>query len=526
MNSLTLAIISLILFGLGYKFYLGFLKKIFPFNPSRKTPAVEKYDGVDYVPAKNWLILFGHHFSSIAGAAPIIGPVIAVSIWGWFPSIIWILIGAILLGGAHDFGSLMASIRNDGNSIAEISEKVISRKAKILFSSFVWLALVLIIAVFVFFCAKTLVEKPEVVIPSLGLIPVAILVGILIYRFNMNFPLATVVGLSLLAFLIFLGGKFPISLAGNAVRNWSIILLIYCFFASITPVNILLQPRDYLSSFLLFAGIGIGFLGILLFHPKLNAPFFIGWGGKLGPLWPILFVTIACGAISGFHSLIASGTTSKQISNEKYAPRIGYGAMIFEGILATLALIVVSSLPFDKFSSIIKNSSPVSAFGIGYGKVTYPILGEYGAIFAVMILNGFILTTLDTATRISRYITQELFHIKQKYISTLIVVAFGGWLGISGKWASIWPIFGASNQLIAALALIVISAWLLSLKRKYLTTLIPAIFMLITTMGALLYKFIQFLRLKSYLLLGISLILLFLSIFLVVEVIKSFKKSK
>lgn len=521
----SLALVVLASFILGYCFYLAKLKKIFPFDPSATTPAHAKYDGIDYVPARSWLVLFGHHFASIAGAAPIIGPIIAVAVWGWLPSIFWIVLGAIFLGGVHDFGSLMTSLKNEGNSIAEISQATISSRAKYLFAGFVLLTLILIIAVFVFFCAKTLMEKPEVVIPSLGLIPLAILIGILMYRFNVNFPLLTFFGILGLVILILLGERFPISLNGNPIRSWSILLLIYCFFASIMPVNILLQPRDYLSSFLLFAGLGIGFLGIFISNPAIQAPTFIKWQGNLGPLWPMLFVTIACGAISGFHSLIASGTTSKQLSEEKYAPRIGYGAMLLEGALASLALFAVVTLSFKDLQMLIKDGGPVAAFGKGFGKISFSLLGSYGEVFAMMLLNGFILTTLDTATRIARYIFQELFQIRSKMLTTLIIVLLSGWLAISGGWSSIWPIFGAGNQLIAALSLLVISTWLLSLKRNCLITLLPALFMLATTMGALIYKLPGFIKRHDYLLIVISSVLLFLSLFLLLETIQAFRKK-
>jgi carbon starvation protein len=516
MNSVGLLILVLISFGLGYFIYLRLLiRKIFPLDYDRKTPAVEINDGLDYVPAKHWLILFGHHFASIAGAAPILGPVIAFSIWGWLPAILWIVLGSVFLGGVHDFSSLYISLRNKGVSVSEVGSSAISPRTKYLYSGFILLTLILIIAVFEYFCAKTFVNKPEIVLPSLGLIPIAIIVGFLIYRLNFNTLFATLLGLLGLGFLIYLGEYFPLTLPHtitNPLNFWIITLMFYCIFAAILPVNILLQPRDYLSSFLLFAGVGLGVLGIVFTHPTIVSKGYIGFSGKLGPLFPMLFVTIACGAISGFHSLISSGTTSKQLPNERYAPRIGYGAMLMEGLLASIALIAVACLKPEVFKATLSSSSPVACFGKGYGILVSPFLKGYGSAFAVLILNAFILTTLDTATRISRYVGTELFKFKGRIIPTLIPVILATLLALSGKWMNLWTIFGASNQLIAGLALIVVTAWLVTRKRNSIYTLIPAVFMLVITIWALIYKLINFMRTKNITLSIISVILIVLAV--------------
>ncbi len=253
MNSLVLAVISLALLGAGYRFYGSRLESLFDIKKDGITPAHKMYDGVDYVPAKNWFVLFGHHFSSIAGAGPIIGPIIALSIWGWAPAILWIIIGSVLIGGVHDFGSLAISIKYNGKSVADIAESLISRKAKILFASFVWLALILVIAVFMYLCADTLVVEPKIVIPTFGLVAVAVLIGYLLYNAKADYVLTTVLGLVLMVTLIMSGCKFPIVPAvGNVRLMWGCLLLGYCFIASVLPVQILLQPRDYLSAYLLF----------------------------------------------------------------------------------------------------------------------------------------------------------------------------------------------------------------------------------------------------------------------------------
>jgi carbon starvation protein len=527
MSSLIVLLGGLAVFALGYFFYGGRIAGLFPVDPRRETPAVKKFDGVDYVPAKNWLVLFGHHFSSIAGAGPIIGPVIGCIWWGWFPSLVWIVLGTVLLGGVHDFTALLISVREEGTSIAEVSAAVVSRKARLIFSVFVWLALVLVIAVFADLCAKTFITEKKIVLPSLGLIPVALATGFLIYVRKANLTFSTILGLVLLAGLLFLGNYFPVDIGARAYIIWLVVLLIYCFLASVTPVNILLQPRDYLCSFLLVFGTGMGLLGLLITRPVITQPAFVSWQTSQGALWPMMCVTIACGAISGFHSLIASGTTSKQLSNERYGRRIGYGAMIVEGLVALVAVLaIVSGIPGKSSQDmclLFKDQGPICLFGMGYTGLTRVFFGEYGLYLAIMILNAFILTTLDTATRVCRYITEELTGAGNRFVSTLIVVAAAGLLAFSGAWNKIWPVFGASNQLVAALALFVASLWFLSKKRPTAYTLIPAIFMFLTTVAALGIQCLSYIRSGQYLLTGVSMLLLVLSLVMVWEIYRAFR---
>ncbi|RLG22424.1 carbon starvation protein A, partial [Methanosarcinales archaeon] len=426
MNTLVLGALSIVLFFLGYQLYGRKIEKLYGINPERKTPAHENYDGIDYVPARHWFVLFGHHFAAIAGAAPIIGPVVAVAIWGWGPSLIWIVLGCIFMGGVHDFGALITSVRHKGNSIAEIGGVVIGKRTRILFSGFIWMTLILVVAVFVFFSAKTYVEEPKVVIPSLGLIPIAMVVGFMLYNLRLNQVVTTLLGLMLMTALIFLGSYFPIDLGNKGLFFWTVILLIYCFVASVIPVQILLQPRDYLCGLFLAGGMIFGYSGLVLTHPQIKLPFYISWKSVAGMLWPLLFVTIACGAISGFHSLIASGTTSKQIANERDAKKIGYGGMLMEGLVAILALLAVLA-GFREHSTLSQMLSkggpgPIAAFSQGYQEITNPFFGAFGGVIAVTILNSFILSSLDAGTRIGRYITQELFGIRNRYIATLIIV--------------------------------------------------------------------------------------------------------
>jgi len=533
MNSLWILISAAVFFILGYRFYAKKIERIWQINPQRQTPASVKYDGLDYVPAQNWLVLFGHHFASIAGAGPIIGPAIGVCYWGWGPALIWILLGSVFIGGVHDFGAVITSVREEGATIGDIAARSISGRAKLILSIFTWLALILVIAVFAYLGAGTLVSQPEIVLPSFGIIPIAMGVGWALYRLKWN-PLAvTVVGLGLLGVLLYYGNMLPLAF-NNGQTLWIVILLVYCFFASILPVNLLLQPRDYLSSFLLVIGIVMGVVGIFLSHPNMNSPAFVTHHSALGPLWPMMFITVACGAVSGFHSLVGSGTTSKQLANERHARRIGYGGMLMEGFLATIVIIaVVGGLSSAELTRhIADKTSPVDLFGLGFGNICASFLGPYGTFLALTILNVFILTTLDSATRITRYITEELFGFKNRFGATGLVVFLAGTLAL-GKdtsqnplWQKIWPAFGASNQLVAALALLVISAWLLSKKRPTLYVLIPGIFMLLTSLAALVIQTQTYIKNKDFTLIVISVILFASALFLLKEAGQTYFRNR
>src|SRR3990167_8235167 len=456
MNSLLFLIGTLVFFGLAYKIYGHFLNRLYRIHPDNKTPAHTKYDGVDFVPAKNWIVLFGHHFSSICGAGPIVGPILAVAYWGWVPSLLWLLLGSTLMGAVADYSSLVVSMRSGGNSISEIAKPEITPKARLLFSWFIWLTLILVIAVFAIFAARTFIEEPSSIAPSMGLIPVAVLTGFLLYRTRISAAWPTLFGLGLLVLLMWLGHRYPSGLSETTVMSadniWIGILLIYCFAASTAPVNILLQPRDYLASYLLFFTIGIGVVSIFVMQMPMDSSPYQTWDPSAlwpgsGPLFPMLFVTIACGAISGFHSLVSSGTTCKQIASETHACRIGYGGMLTEGLVGILVLICAAAgLSQPELAATLKSAGPIAAFSKGYGNLSFFILGEYGKAFSVLALNAFILTTLDTATRIARYLTSELFHVKNKYMATILVVAAAALLAMTGQWNRIWPAFGSANQ--------------------------------------------------------------------------------
>jgi carbon starvation protein len=527
MSAILLMASVLIVLILAYRFYGRMMESFWGADPLRPTPAITQNDNVDYVPAKNWLVLFGHHFSSIAGAGPVVGPIMACLVWGWAPALCWVVLGSIFLGGIHDYGALMVSIREKGVSVGDIASSTISKKAKLIFSIFIWLTLILVVAVFAYLAANTFANEPKIVVPSLGLIPVAFIVGIALYRLKYPLTLTTILGLSALVGLIFLGNILPVDLGANAQTLWVIVLLIYCFSASIIPVNYLLQPRDYLSSFLLFGGIFLGLAGILITHPATKTPALILDNNSQGSLWPMMFITVACGAISGFHSLISSGTTSKQIVSEADAKKIGFGAMLVEGFLAAMVIIIFSSsfsLPAFHAHQIM-NTNPIALFAESFGNATKTFLGPWGTFIALLILNAFILTTLDSATRIARYITEEILGIKNRFLSTLAVVFCAGSLALAHDggglplWKKIWPVFGAANQLVGALALIVIACWLLQKNKSgFFYVFIPALFMLLTSLTALIIKIPAQWRNQEFLLVIISTILIITTLLLIFEV--------
>ena len=547
MNALLLAFMALGALTLGYVFYGRVLRRWIGMDEDAPTPAVELEDGVDYVPAKHWTILFGHHFASIAGAAPILGPVIACLFWGWLPAVLWVVIGGVFFGGVHDYLALTCSVENKGRSVSDLSETVLGKSAKIVFSVFVFLALILVVAVFAAVAGKTLASTPQVVIPTFGLIAVAMAVGLLVYRTSVPLILDTIIGLVLLIGLIVLGYYVPVSLpeAVNAAKCWTVILLIYGMVASVLPVSLLLQPRDHLAAGVLFLGMFFGFLGLLILRPAVNSPAVIAFNTGKGAMWPMLFVVIACGAISGFHSLVSSGTTSKQLPRARDALPIGYGGMIMESALSVLAIIAVTAgLYWTKdqipagveghvYSEVFKGGNWIRAFGTGYGELTRPVLGGLGALAGITMLKTFVMTTLDSATRITRYVCNELFGdtfgikvLKNRYAATLLVGVCAGGLAL-GNWQAIWPIFGAANQLIAGMVLIICTGYLASRGRPCVFAAVPGVLVLLTAVGALVYQCAGFVRAErpKYMLAAVAVILLCLAVFVTVKGIAAVRKA-
>jgi len=531
MNSIVLLFLGIIIFLIAYVTYGGYLAKKWGIDTKKETPAHTKFDNVDYCPA-DARILLGHHFSSIAGAGPIAGPIQA-AIFGWIPVFLWIVIGSILIGGAHDFGSLFASIRHDGKSIGEIIRINIGERGKMIFNIFAWVTLVLVVAAFTDICASTFAfdaTKPTLLTGSQAgtssvlFIFLAMAFGFVVYRKNASIGLSTIVGVTLLFVCVWIGYVFPFIKLTKI--QWDILLLIYISLASILPVWILLQPRDYLCSFLLYAMLAGAVIGIFLTHPTMQLSGFTSFTVKNQTLFPFLFVTVACGAVSGFHSLVASGTTSKQITKEGDAKLIGYGAMLIEGLVAIVALIAVGYVAKSEGTPAQVFASGVSVFMNSFG---IPL--QIGKVFVILAFSAFALTSLDTATRIGRYIFQEFFtNASEKtkktyaniYTSTFVTVFASASLLAYG-YQKIWPIFGSANQLLSALALLAVTSWLAKCGKKTVMTLIPMIFMFAVSLSAL------FLLIKQYLfsenknmILGTFAVLLFvLAIVLIIEAYKS-----
>lgn len=541
----------------GYRYYAGRLdREVVQPDASAKTPAVVQSDGVDYVASKPQ-VLFGHNFASIAGAGPVIGPIIAMHHFGWALTLLWILLGSVFIGAVHDYLALMVSVRSGGSSIAEVAEHTMGTRARLVFSLFLVLAMLLVIAVFGVVAAKTLIAQPQMVIPTFFIIPVSMILGWAIYQKNYNLPIASALGIAALALSIAVGFKFPIPLPESGILGlapltfWFIVLMIYAGLASVMPVQLLLQPRDYLSTYVLFGSMSLGIVALLWVHPGLNTPMFLGgYSEQQGPVWPMLFVLVACGAVSGFHSLVASGTVSKQLANESQGKLISYGGMLTEGVVAVCTVLLVGGglywvapagggidMNTLGFRETLQNGGWIHAFGSGYGHVVsqmLPFLGfTVASMIAVLALNTFVMTTLDTAVRITRYIVQEsagdrATWLHNKYVTTFIVVALAYSIGATDGWQKIWPIFGATNQLIAAMALFVISAYLIGVRKPTHFTLIPAIFMVITTIAALVWQAYRFFTApQPNLFLGCtSLVLIGLALFVGNEGLQAFKGRK
>jgi len=531
-----LVLIVLIIFLIGYTFYGRFLEKQYYIKEEEKVPSITNFDGIDFFPT-NKFILLGHHFSSIAGAGPIVGPIIAGIAYGWLPSILWIVLGTIFIGGLHDFSALVASVRHKGKSIGEIAKNYMGKRVYKIFLLFIWFALVYIITVFADLAATTFAKEPPVAQVNIGYILIALILGFTLYKLKLKLPIATLFALIIIGLIIFF------SLGKNIIvfsrETWVWILLIYCFFASILPVWVLLQPRDYLSSYLLYLILIIGIIGTLFSNYSISYPAFVSFNPQIGPLFPFVFINIACGAISGFHALVSSGTTSKQLDNIKNAKFVGYGAMLLESILAIISLSTVMILSKDLAKS---SKLPTEIFSLGVSKFV-SIIGlnpHLGLILGYLAISAFILTTLDTSTRISRYVLQELLGItastlKVRLGATLISLILPIILlhikfyapdgTLIPAWKKIWPIFGSTNQLLAALVLLTIYVWAKNINPgKLLFILIPTIFMIIITLSALGY--ITFSNLRFNIITLIALILLVLAFYMIIEGMKVLKNRK
>ncbi|PKN18121.1 MAG: carbon starvation protein A [Deltaproteobacteria bacterium HGW-Deltaproteobacteria-6] len=533
MNVAILLIISAVLFLLAYRFYGRFIARLFGEDDKKPTPACALQDDCDYVPTKP-IVLFGHHFASIAGGGPIIGPTVAL-LFGFLPLWLWAILGTIFIGAVHDMTVLFASVREKGKSVAEIAKESLGNTGFFLFVSFAILMLLLLTSAFLGLTATALtstisldilrldhsqtvvrtimvggVEKAQIGgIASTSVIFItccAPVIGWLVYKKNINVYLAAAIAIVVCITSIFVGINFPITFEPS---TWMIILCVYTLLAAGIPVWIILQPRDFTNSFLLYlgaaalfiGGIVAGFKGVTFSAPALNMA---EGTSKLGPIWPFLFITVACGAISGFHSLVAGGTTSKQISKESHVKPIAYGGMLLEGLLAIGVMIAVGcGIMFSDYVNIVfptaagVKANPILAFAAGVGGLMDKSLGIapiYGTIFGILLVEGFVVTTLDTAVRLNRYLLEEVWQVIFKNVPTimnsylfnaLLCVVLMYILAYTNAFAAIWPIFGSANQLLASLALIAVSAWLAIRKKTTWFTVLPAIFMMATTLYSL-----------------------------------------
>ncbi len=561
MNTLLLLVICVAVLACGYIFYGRWLCKQWGVGEGNNpTPAHELEDGVDYVPAKA-PVLMGHHFSSIAGAGPITGP-IGAAIFGWVPVTLWILIGGIFFGGVHDFGALYASIRHKGQSIGEIINANMSKRAKKLFVTFSYLTLILVVAAFASIVAGTFKAtfkdgvldvaassaNASVAMVSLMFIVVAIIFGFAVYRRGASMLVSTILGVAAIVACMAIGMNWhPIYLSGT---TWMIIIGIYITIASVTPVWILLQPRDYLSSFLLYAMLFVAFVGVVGAHPNIDPASFPAFASAPGkPIFPILFTTVACGAISGFHSLVSSGTTSKQLDKEKDAKPIAYGGMLLECVLAVLTLCAIA---YARQTGHTKGATDIFAGGISAMCAKIPgCAGLENILYTLLVLtySAFCLTSLDTATRLARFMFQEFWLepgqtakdiisgwkkvMVNPVFATVLTVVLGIALGLTG-WQKIWGLFGASNQLLAGIGLLAVATWLGNIGKNNKMFLAPMAFMVVVTISSLTITLIGQVKIIAaggadwgpYAQVILAAFMIILSVILVIEGVTTLAKKK
>ncbi len=550
MSAIILAVTGLMAVALGYRFYSKFIaEKIYRLDPDFETPAHTMRDDVDFIPT-NRVVLWGHHFTAVAGAAPIIGPAIAV-IWGWLPAFIWVVCGTIFIAGVHDFGAIWASVRNKGTSVGSLTGNVVGPRARTLFMIVIFLLLLMVNAVFAVAISNALVATPSAVIPVWSAIAVALVIGVLIYRVGVPILWPTVAGTIILYVVIYLGEIVPVELPQTFLGlgpapQWIVILFVYALIASLLPVWLLLQPRDYINGIQLFIGLGLLFGAVFIANPTVVAPAFnTNVPEGTPPIIPLLFVTIACGAISGFHGLVASGTTSKQLNKETDARFVGYLGSAGEGCLAIVVIIAVSA----GFASLSEWEATYSAFGTtGIGTfvaggstiissgtgLSREFAGTLLAVMAVLFAG----TTMDAGVRLQRYIVQEwgtiykIPALQNGYLATFLAVAaclalaFGAG-GADGQGGMlIWPLFGTTNQLLAGLTLLVISVMLVKLRRRYIFTLVPMAFVTVMSFVAALYQLWDLFTNGQYLLAGLDVVIVIASIFVLLEATSAFTRER
>ena len=557
MPAIVLVVVVLAVFFLAYRYYSRYLaEKVYAVDKNFETPAHEFEDGVDYVPT-NKHILFGHHFTSIAGAAPIVGPAIAV-FWGWLPALLWVVLGTIIAAGVHDMGSLLVSVRNRAQNIGTLTTSIINARSRTLFLLIIFFLLTLVNAVFGVVMAILFVGNPAAVIPAALIIPIAIFIGQLIYRTRTTALIPTLIGVALLYASIPLGEAFPITvdpLAGavglSPMATWIILIFAYTWVASRLPVWLLLQPRDYINSHQLFIALGVIFLGVLVGFDRIVAPA-VASVPEGAPHWfPFLFITIACGAISGFHSLVASGTSSKQLDNEEDARYVGYFGSIGEGTLALASILAATAgigayatwqERYAEFGMASDNAVGNFVEGVGHFANNLGIPLGWATIFAAVVVITFAGTTMDTGIRLQRYIIQEIgeiarvrFLTRNLTLTTTVAVLiplglalFPGGGGEVGEFAfgRLWRLFGTTNQLTAGLALTIIAIWVFTRNRNPIFQLVPLIFLLFMTTYALFIQLGEFFGEGDWLLLVLDGIIFVLALWLIIEAIGAFMRAR
>jgi carbon starvation protein len=551
---MTLALLALafvVLLTAAYRLYGGWVARQFSLDDSRITPAHQRKDGVDFVPTHPFY-LFGQHFSAIAAAGPIAGPIIACQAFGWLPCLLWISLGVVLIGAVHDFSSLTASVRHGATSIAEIAGEHLGRKAGLAMMAFIWIALIYVIVAFADITARSFVVGTDelqaaqitfhpggaVAVASVLYLLLAVVMGIVQKLWNPPLWLLTA---------FFVPASFATSWAGMHLSTllvfdatiWALLILVYCGVASMVPVWALLQPRGYLGGFILYSALALGVIGVFFGGYEIQQPAFKAWdvGGMTGTLFPFLFVTIACGACSGFHGLVCSGTTSKQVDKESHIHPVGYGAMLAEGFVALIALVTVMIVAGDG----LKGLAPGTIYGNGIGRFMTLLIGEenlgFAITFGAMAFSTFVFDTLDVSARLGRYLLQEILGWKSRtggVAATLLTVgapalllAFAG----GGMWQKFWTLFGASNQLLAALTLLSITVWLHQARKRIAFTLLPMLFVLTITLwalGKLTYANLQASHgLDVELLNGVTaLLLIALAVYLVVSALLKLRRER
>jgi carbon starvation protein len=506
MNLTFLALFFIAILVLAYRLYGSWVARQFRIDDSRTTPAHAMKDGVDYVPTRPFY-LFGQHFSAIAAAGPIAGPILAAQNWGWLPALLWIGFGVIFIGAVHDFSSLTASVRHRARSIAEITREHLGTRAGRAMMLFIWIVLIYVIIAFTQITAGTFVSASEelqgvqvqfnpggaVAAASIFYLALAVIMGFVQKYLDPPLWLMTAIFVPAALGTSWLGTYVSTYFIASA-STWGVLILVYCCVASVMPVWSLLQPRGYLGGFILYLALGLGVIGVLFGGYAIKLPAFRSWdvGGATGTLFPFLFVTIACGACSGFHGLVCSGTTSKQVDRESHCQTVGYGAMLAEAFVALIAIVTIMIVTSDE----VKGLSAGTIYGNGIGRFMTLIIGEQNLAFAItfgaMAFSTFVFDTLDVGTRLGRYIMQELFGWKGALGivgGTLLTMALPFYVIATGggglSYLNFWTLFGASNQLLAALTLLSITVWLSNIRQRFGFTLFPMLFVLVMTLWSL-----------------------------------------